>query len=535
MDAYGDLADFGLGDMVRLAAAVRDLSAGCTSVAQFAGRVCAHLHEHLVDPQGNRQTALVRFYGTVPFGALPDAEQEFATARWGRPAEAVTCLTLLGTVGAEPDWNDRLLSRGHRVIPLTDARQVDELPMVAALLRQLGVNVEALLSASALLLDDDQDRYGVFHVPRALGSDVIPAQDFVTAHGIGSVLGFGGALPTGEVYAVVLFATTEVRRESAQLFETVALSTTLAALEMLSTPIFPDDDGARSPVRPLSDLERSSAREAVLRALLEVHERVAVTESDAARRALERATHEATRYGGLARILQASLIPPELPSFPGAGTSAFYRPAGDGSEVGGDFYDLFPIRDDVWGLALGDVSGKGAGAAALTALARYTIRAAAFHAVSGVDVLAELDEALHRHEADERYLTALFAVLRPAVGQLTIDLTLGGHPPPLVLRRSGVVEPVGTPGSVLGLLPNAGFASTRHVLQSGDALVAYTDGVTEARRGNEQYGEARLRSMLSGVAGMSARAIAAAVGEAVLTFQAELAHDDTAVVVVRCD
>jgi sigma-B regulation protein RsbU (phosphoserine phosphatase) len=331
-----------------------------------------------------------------------------------------------------------------------------------------------------------------------------------------------------------MFTRVAVPRSTAELFETVALSTSVAALELLGTPIFPGGSTERSAARPLSSLDRVQAREQLLASLLEVHERVAVAESDTARRALARAKHEAERYGLLARTLQASLIPPELPTFRGADTGAFYRPAGDGSEVGGDFYDLFPIRDAVWGFVLGDVSGKGAGAAALTALARYTVRAAAFHADSGVDVLAELDAALHRHDSDERYLTALFAEVTPLDGTLQVDLTLGGHPSPMLVRRNGDVEPVGVPGSVLGLLPEPVFSESRFVLHPGDTLVAFTDGVTEARRGSEQYGEDRLRSLLSDCSGLAADAIAAGLGDAVLRFQGEHAHDDTAIVVLRC-
>ena len=534
MDAYGDLTAFGLGDMVRLAARLRELATGCGTVAEFADRVCTHLHEHFVDPDGTRQTALVRYYGTQPFAALPDEDQHFAAQTWGRPAETTTCLTLLGTVGTEPAWNDRRLSRGHRVIPLTDARRVEGLPMVAALLRQLGIDVDALVSASAHLLHPDSSQpYGVFHVPRAPGSPVIPAQDFVRDHAIASVLGFGGALPSGEVFAIVVFAQVPIPREAAQLFDTVALSVSLAALELLDTPIFADDERRRA-VRTLTAAERTTARESVLLSLLEVHERVAASEADAARRALDRATHEAARYATLARTLQSSLIPPELPSFAGVTTDAFYRPAGDGSEVGGDFYDLFPVRDGVWGLALGDVSGKGSGAAALTALARYTIRAASFHAASGVEVLGQLDAAVNRHDSDERYLTALFALLTRTPDGLVVDITLGGHPHPLVVRRDGTVEAIGVAGSAVGLLPDATFTQSRHLLRPGDALVAYTDGVTEARSGNQQYGEERLRAVLAGCAGHPASEIARAVGGAVLAFQGALAHDDTAVVVVSC-
>ena len=535
MDAYGDLGVFGLGDMVRLAASLRGLGQDCSTVEEFATRVCSHLHEHLVDERGTPQTVLVRFYGTVPYDALPRSEQEFARRTLVEPAAPnLTCLTLLGTVGIEPEWNDRLASAGHRVMPLADALQVADLPMVAALLEQLGIDVDALLSAQSHLLPaDGSDRHGVFHVPRAQYSPAIPAQDFVQRYGVESVLGFGGALPTGQVYAVVMFASVPVPRESAEMFETVALSTTLAALEVIGHPLFRSDAATTRLPTPASALTHSTAREASLRALLSVHERIAASESDAAVAALDRATHEAQRYATLARTLQASLIPPELPTISRLETGALFRPAGDGSEIGGDFYDLFPLADGVWGLVLGDVSGKGAAAASLTALARYTVRAAAFHAASGVEVLERLDEALARHDADERYLTALFALLRPDGQDLLIDLTLGGHPAPLVVRADGSVQAIGTSGSVLGLLPHPSLFETRHVLHPGDTFVAFTDGVTEARRGRAQYGDERLAALLTELVGAPAAEIAKRVGQDVLHFQEGLAHDDTALVVLR--
>ena len=260
-----------------------------------------------------------------------------------------------------------------------------------------------------------------------------------------------------------------------------------------------------------------------------------VTESISRRAAL--AIDNARAHGTLlatGQALQRSLLPPVLPDVPGLDVGVVYEAAGEGAEAGGDFYDLFPVRDGAWGLALGDVSGKGSGAAALTALARYTIRAASFQAGTCVDVLSQLDAAVNRHDADERYLTALFALLTRTADGLTVDLSLGGHPHPLVVRRDGTVEAIGVAGSAVGLLPETTFTQSRHLLRSGDALVAYTDGVTEARSGNQQYGEERLRAVLAGCAGLPAAEIARTVGGAVLAFQGALAHDDTAVVVVSC-
>ncbi|MCW2726330.1 MAG: putative sensor protein [Frankiales bacterium] len=309
MDAFGDLRTFGLGDMVRLSSTLRGLGEDSPTVTDFATRVCSHLHEYLLGADGERQTLLVRFYGTVAHGALPADEQAFVAQVLDGAAvsDALNCLTLLGTAGVLPEWNDRRASRGHRVIPLTDAGRVAGLPMVAALLEEIGIDAPALVAArSDLLLPGADHLRGVFHVPHAAGSPVIPAQDFVAAYGVESVLGFGGALPTGEVYAVVLFASVPVPAGTAEMFETVSLSTTLAALDMIDAPVFARvaPAGGRPVPHPVSALERSRARELVLGALLDVHERVAVAEAAVAGRALELATREAQRHGALTARLR---------------------------------------------------------------------------------------------------------------------------------------------------------------------------------------------------------------------------------------
>jgi serine phosphatase RsbU (regulator of sigma subunit)/PAS domain-containing protein/anti-sigma regulatory factor (Ser/Thr protein kinase) len=305
-----DLASFGLADMVRLSVQLRELGTGAGSVEEFATRLCGHLWDELRGPDGASQVVLVRCYGTVPYAALPPAEREFVRGPGGvaEPADDLTCLTLLGTRGRRPEWDDRRASRGHRVLPLSDERAVARLPMVAALLEQLGIDVPALVGArDALLTSAGRHRCGVFHVDAALGSPAIPAQDFVVEHDVDSVLGFGGMLPTGEVYAVVVFAGVPVPAATAQLFETVALSTTLAALEMLDTPVFVGCPPA--PSRGLSDGKRGAVREEVFRALLETHEQVAVAEATAAAVALDRAGHEVQRYGALAaRMEQAQAV-----------------------------------------------------------------------------------------------------------------------------------------------------------------------------------------------------------------------------------
>ena len=185
----------------------------------------------------------------------------------------------------------------------------------------------------------------------------------------------------------------------------------------------------------------------------------------------------------IAQTLQASLLPAGLPEVPGVDLAAEYLAAGEGMEVGGDFYDVFMLDEGSWALVIGDVLGKGAEAAAVTALARYTLRAVAGRSPSPAATLAALNEEMLRQSADRRFVTAVLARLEPrAGGGARLVVACGGHPPPLVLRAGGRGEVVGASGTLLGVEPDARSEDCELDLEPGDALVLYTDGVTEARR-----------------------------------------------------
>jgi serine phosphatase RsbU (regulator of sigma subunit) len=232
----------------------------------------------------------------------------------------------------------------------------------------------------------------------------------------------------------------------------------------------------------------------------------------------------------VARTLQGSLLPRELPEIPGVELAARYLAAGDGNEVGGDFYDCFETGAGDWGLVIGDVCGKGAEAAALTALARYTIRAAALQTRSPSAILRQLNEALLRDRLDFRFCTVLYVSLTPHEDRVAACLTAGGHPLPLVLRADGSVETVGTPGSLLGIVDPPELSEHRVELLPGDALVLFTDGVTEADRA---AGPERLAGQLAGWRDLGVAEIAEAVEREALQVQGGLARDDVAVVVAR--
>jgi PAS domain S-box-containing protein len=181
-----------------------------------------------------------------------------------------------------------------------------------------------------------------------------------------------------------------------------------------------------------------------------------------------------------ARTLQDSLLPPALPDVPGVEVTVRYHAAGPGNRVGGDFYDLYPLADRrAWALTIGDVCGKGAEAAALTALARYTLRAA-LDDPGPRQALERLNEAMVRQRADHRFATLAHAHLRWHRDRPMLRLCRAGHPAPLLLRADGSAAPLGPTGSLLGVLPDPTLQEVEVALGPGDTLVFYTDGLLEA-------------------------------------------------------
>ncbi|WP_244164734.1 PP2C family protein-serine/threonine phosphatase [Rhodococcoides fascians] len=202
--------------------------------------------------------------------------------------------------------------------------------------------------------------------------------------------------------------------------------------------------------------------------------------------ALEAAQAERNRSHMLATTLQRTLLPPILTAPPGMEVAAYYHHAVT-EDVGGDFYDLFPLDGRTWGFFLGDVSGKGPGAAVVTSLTRYSLRAAAVFDRDPVTVLHNLNTVLH-HEFrgnDPRFCTVVYGTVTPSgEGGAVIELASGGHPPALVLRADGTAQYVHTPGGQLvGALAAPRFTAAHIQLAAGDVFVLYTDGLTEARTG----------------------------------------------------
>ncbi|HET8756557.1 MAG TPA: SpoIIE family protein phosphatase [Solirubrobacteraceae bacterium] len=234
----------------------------------------------------------------------------------------------------------------------------------------------------------------------------------------------------------------------------------------------------------------------------------------------------------IARTLQASLLPQTLPAVDGLDIAARYLAGGEGTVVGGDLYDVFGVEDE-WAVVVGDVCGKGAEAAALTAMVRYTIRAEAAHRASPCEVLRLLNDAILRQFDDGRFCTVLHGRVRVGAGNVRLRLAAAGHPPPLVVRAGGTVEPVMVSGPLLGVIRPVTHEDAAVDLRPGDALVCFTDGVTEGRGPAGMFGDRRLGEVLAAAAGMSAEAIAERVTQAALDFQGGVTQDDLALLVLR--
>jgi hypothetical protein len=238
-----DLTNFTLRDMTQCSAALRRLGDGAHTLEEVAGRSVRHLYEHLTaGPSAGPACALVRFFKTHPYQGLDEPLQARARAllRGQPPPPGLNCLILLATAGDRPEWNVRGASAGHAAIPLPSVEMLTALPMIARLVQQFGLATRAVVEPGPdLLVAAAQPTYNVFHVAEARGSPYVPSQaDFVEPFGIRSVVGFGGLLPAGQLFAVILFAKVPVSRDTAELFKPLALSVKLAVLPFAGGPVF---------------------------------------------------------------------------------------------------------------------------------------------------------------------------------------------------------------------------------------------------------------------------------------------------------
>ena len=236
----------------------------------------------------------------------------------------------------------------------------------------------------------------------------------------------------------------------------------------------------------------------------------------------------------IARTLQESLLPPVLPELSGVDVGARFHAAGAGYEVGGDFYDVFETGGGSFGVSIGDVCGKGADAAAVTALARYTLRATAMREPSPAEVLRILNEAMLAQRADDRrFCTVAFARFDPTPTGMRATIASGGHPLPLALRAGAEASEAGVPGTLLGVVPDPEIYDLTVDMEPGDALVLFTDGVTEARAPKRVWGVNDLAGFVGKHEPLRAEAIAERIERGALSAQADEPRDDVAIVVVK--
>lgn len=234
-----------------------------------------------------------------------------------------------------------------------------------------------------------------------------------------------------------------------------------------------------------------------------------------------------------AKVLQESLLPAEIPAVPGLEVAARFEPLGEGVEVGGDFYDLFEASEGRWSVVVGDVLGKGPEAASLTSLVRHTLRRDARAEESPSAVLGSLNAAMLEEDRDGKFCTVLHANVRPDSGGFELEFASGGHPLPIVLRDSGEAEEAGRHGTLLGVYDDPEFFDSKVRLGPGDTVVLYTDGVTEARREGEIFGEERVVDAVAACAGRSAEGIAEHLEKKLREFSGGELEDDAAILVAR--
>ena len=236
----------------------------------------------------------------------------------------------------------------------------------------------------------------------------------------------------------------------------------------------------------------------------------------------------------MAQTLQASLLPEGLPHIAGVELASSFRPAGDGLEIGGDFYDVFPAAGERWMAVIGDVCGKGAAAAGLTGLARYTLRSLALRDPAPGEVLAQLNEAVLRHsESEERFVTVLALLLEMKGDRALVRIAGGGHPHPLLVRAGGEVEIVSVPGVLVGMFPDARYEERELELGPGEGLFLYTDGLTDAQAPERVLTAQDVAMAIEMAGARTARDLVAAAGGLVDTAGEVGPRDDIAILALH--
>jgi serine phosphatase RsbU (regulator of sigma subunit) len=238
------------------------------------------------------------------------------------------------------------------------------------------------------------------------------------------------------------------------------------------------------------------------------------------------------RQRRVAETLQRSLLPTRLPDIPGLEIAARYLPATEGIDVGGDFFDIVQADDEHWSLVIGDVSGKGVDAAAFTAVARHTARAAARHGMSPAGVLMWVHDAFASGPNPHGdFCTMLAVAVSQRDGEHELVIAAGGHPLPVILSH-GKARFAGAHGSLLGVVDNPSFVEARTTIGSGDWLVLYTDGVTD-EPGPAALDDDELLELLEATVHGTAEDAAERLEQALLQRCVNVRRDDIALILVR--
>ncbi len=278
------LDTFSLNDMIQCGQDVRGMT-DSRSMEAVSQRLTEYLYAALIDADGRPACALVRCFKTSQPNSLPAELRSLHPGQSNgtdnsEPVPDTPFLVLLGTKGEDSKWSDRRHSAGHQAIPLKSVEAVGKAPMIAQLFEEMGLRVaEVLAPSDSFLLESEKRAFNVFHVPVALGSRYVPGQSFVEEHSIASVLGFGGLLPTGDLFALILFSKVPITRAIAELFRTVALNAKLALLPFARGPVFEEEVAGFSVCDPMQERERRRVENATYRLLMPTLEDIAMQQT----------------------------------------------------------------------------------------------------------------------------------------------------------------------------------------------------------------------------------------------------------------
>ncbi|MEG4209409.1 SpoIIE family protein phosphatase [Microcoleus sp. S13_B4] len=485
---------------------------------EASNRIVRYLYENFcTKPTGEKSCALVRLLKTHPYEDLEVELAEYARSMLDHysPLAAMKCMTLLATVGEQTEWNSRHKSVGHKAIPLASESVVAQIPMISQLIRQLGLDIKTVINPDPnLLVEIEQRKYNVFHVPEAIGSPYIPAQDsFVIPFGIKSVLGFGGLLPSGNMFAIIMFLKVQIPISTVQMFSTLALNVKTALLPFDRGAVFAqkkdESDTASKQIFTINteqEIAQLRSQVATLRQLLDVFDQSISLQSDRLEQAIEQLADSAQKLDTLnerlkednlrmgaeldiVRQMQQMILPnAEELKIEGLDIAAYMAAA---DEVGGDYYDVLKT-DGVVTLGIGDVTGHGLESGILMLMAQTAVRTLKeIRETDPVRFLDALNRTLYKNVQrmkSEKSLT--LAILNYSQGRVSIS---GQHEETIIVRRGGEIERVDTVdlGFPIALHDDiAEFISQISIeLQLGDGIVLYTDGIPEAKDINKkQYG-----------------------------------------------